>query len=69
MSLTRKLAVAVSVWGVVLIAAYFYFGHFERAYYFPGRYEDAFTAMAYSIVGGIVVLVAIGLSHLLTRRR
>jgi len=69
MPLTRKLAVGLALWAIVLVAVYWYYWYYASAYYFPGAYEDAFTAMFYSLAGGVVLLVAIAISHVFLRRR
>lgn len=69
MRLLKKLLVVAAGLGAFLISVDWYYGHYRRDYYFPDRYEDAFTAMFYAIVVSVIILVATVVTHFTGLRR
>jgi hypothetical protein len=69
MNLWIKLAVAGVGVALGLKAVQWYFWVLHGEYYFPGRYEDAYAAMALAVLVSILALAAVVVSHMIISRR
>jgi hypothetical protein len=60
----KKFALLLAVAALPFAGTYLYFTIW-REYYFPGRYEDAFQALAIAAVTSLVVLVVVAAHYLI----
>jgi hypothetical protein len=63
MILYRKLFLGLIIDAVLMGSAYVYFWKVKGDYYFPARYEIAFSAMSYITILCISILIIITIHH------
>lgn len=69
MTLVNKIAITLLCASGAVVLVYSYFWAVRRDYYFPGRYEDAYQAIALTVLASILAVAWVISSHVMRRRK
>ena len=67
MTSLKRLLLTSAIAVACVAGVYWYYWHLYRDFYFPGRYEDAFTAITYATAAAIAAVATVIVVHVWSR--